>query len=288
MSFMAPGQVVWFEIGTRDSTAAEKFYSQLLGWNFEVDPDSSVDGRRYIRIMAPGAQWPMGAISESDSSGEQINVSAFSEDVSADADRLREAGATVLVPATQVADVTWFAVLADPQGNPFSLFSRTSNASLKDRAAATEEHFEQSSYTPAPGSFAWFEIGTTDADATREFYNKAFGWRFELDETAGGKPYYNVFTGNQWPSGGMYDHGAEGTDYLMPSFRTDDVTARSKAAEDLGAVIEFGPDSNPDGLVYSRIIDPNGNRFGCSPRLRSPDPKESRHEDRVARNRRWP
>ncbi|WP_275106823.1 VOC family protein [Nocardia terpenica] len=24
---------------------------------------------------------------------------------------------------------------------------------------------------------------------------------------------------------------------------------------------EFGPDGCPDGLVYSRIIDPNGNRF---------------------------
>ncbi|NNH68658.1 VOC family protein [Nocardia uniformis] len=262
MSFMAPGQVVWFEIGTREASTAEKFYGELLGWNFEVDPDSSVDGRRYIRIMAPEAPWPMGAISESGSGGEQINVSVFSEDVSADVDRLCEAGATVLVPATQVADVTWFAVLADPQGNPFSLFSRTSNEDLKDRAKATEEHFEQSSYAPSQGSFAWFEIGTTDADATRAFYSQAFGWRFERDETAGGKPYYNVFTGNQWPSGGMYDHGAQGTDYVMPSFLSGDVAAQSKSAENLGAVIEFGPDSNPDGLVYSRIVDPNGNRFG--------------------------
>ncbi|GAA5094769.1 VOC family protein [Nocardia iowensis] len=262
MGFLSPGQVVWFEIGTHDAAIVEKFYSQLLGWRFEVDPDSSVDGRRYIRIMAPSAPWPMGAINENPSGGQQLNISVFSNDVAGDTERLTGLGARVLVPPTQVAEVTSFAVLADPQGNPFSLFSRTEREDLKDRAEATEEHMTQSADAPAPGSMAWFEIGTTDFHTSRDFYTQAFGWRFEFDESAGGKPYYSIFTGNQWPAGGLYDHGADGQDYLMPSFLTDDVPATTDTAETLGAVVEFGPDSNPDGLVYSRIVDPNGNRFG--------------------------
>ncbi|MFI2614911.1 hypothetical protein [Streptomyces sp. NPDC018584] len=46
MSFMSPGQVVWFEIGTTAPEAVTGFYGPLLGWTFEADPDSSIDGRR--------------------------------------------------------------------------------------------------------------------------------------------------------------------------------------------------------------------------------------------------
>ncbi|MEU5429407.1 VOC family protein [Streptomyces olivoreticuli] len=135
---------------------------------------------------------------------------------------------------------------------------------MEERAAATEEHLEQAAYAPAPGGFAWFEIGTTDPGATQDFYREAFGWRFEKDDSAGGKPYYNVFTGNEWPSGGMYDHscGPGGADYVMPSFLVTDVPATVAEATAGGAAVEHGPDSNPDGLVFARLKDPNGNRFG--------------------------
>ena len=64
MSFMSPGKVVWFEIGTANPDAVTDFYGRLLGWSFEVDEHSSVDGRTYTRILAPGAPWPMGAIAQ--------------------------------------------------------------------------------------------------------------------------------------------------------------------------------------------------------------------------------
>jgi uncharacterized protein len=60
----------------------------------------------------------------------------------------------------------------------------------------------------------------------------------------------------------MYDLGADGVDYLMPEFLAIDVPATTARAEELGATLEFGPDANPDGLVYGRLIDPRGNHFG--------------------------
>ncbi|MFI6768904.1 VOC family protein [Streptomyces sp. NPDC050355] len=188
----------------------------------------------------------------------------MSLDVHDDVERLEKLGATVAVPATAVGEVAVFARLRDPLGNAFALFSRTSSRELEERAAATEEHIEQAACAPAPGGFAWFEIGTTDPQASQDFYRQAFGWRFEKDDSAGGKPYYNVFTGNEWPSGGMYDHscGPGGADYTMPSFLVTDVPATIAAATEGGATVEHGPDSNPDGLVFARLTDPNGNRFG--------------------------
>lgn len=262
MGFMSPGQVVWFEIGTDAADPAEKFYTELLGWTYELDPDSSVDGRRYIRIIAPGAPFPMGAIQEAPGSPTRMNLSILSADVATDVEKLTKLGATVQVPATQVADVTWFAVLADPHGNVFSLFSRSESERFEERMNQGEKAIQEAKYQPTPGSMGWFELGTTDAKATQDFYTQAFGWKFTFDESAGGKPYYNIFTGNDWPSGGMYDHGPDGVDYLMPSFLVDDVPAATRKAETLGGKVEVAPESNPDGLAFSRIHDPRGLRFG--------------------------
>ncbi|MGE7439357.1 VOC family protein [Kitasatospora sp. NPDC001175] len=264
MGFMDPGNVVWFEIATADGAAVREFYGSLLGWTFAVDPDSSVDGSTYTRITAPGMPFPMGAIHERAGSAEEaMNVSIVSADVAADQARLEELGAKVIVPTTAVCDVTVFARLADPRGNVFSLFQNgESPKRLKEFAESCQAQMTEVAMMPKPGAYAWFEIGTADAEATRAFWTAAFGWRIEFDESAGGKPYSNVFTGNQWPSGGVYDLGTGGVDYLMPDFLVLDVPAVTANAVELGATVEFGPDTNPDGLLYSRLIDPRGNRFG--------------------------
>ncbi|KNB54027.1 VOC family protein [Streptomyces caatingaensis] len=268
MSFISPGQVVWFEIGTgtTDPDAVTGFYGPLLGWNFEIDPDSSVDGRTYTRILAPGAPWPMGAIQQGDTGDEAVNLSILSADVHADVERLTGLGATVVVPATQVADVTVFARLADPRGNLFSLFSRSASRRFEERIAGTDAYMRQTARTPEPGAMGRFEIGTADVRETTDFYRAAFGWRFERDGTAGGTPYFNVFgPGARWPSGGLWDHGrddAGGADHVMPCFLVTDVAATTHAARRLGGRAELGPCSRPDGTVHARLTDPRGNRFG--------------------------
>ncbi|WP_229891716.1 VOC family protein [Streptomyces mashuensis] len=267
---MSPGQVVWFEIGTNVPEAVTSFYGPLLGWTFEVDPDSSIDGRTYTRILAPGAPWPMGAIQQGDTGDEAVNLSVLSADVHADVEKLTALGATVVVPATRVGDVTVFARFKDPRGNLFSLFSRSASERFEERIAGTGESMQQAVFAPKPGSMAWFEIGTTDPRATIGFYTNAFGWRIEEDDTAGGDRYFTVFgSGAQWPSGGMRDHSGDGTagggargDYAMPCFMVTDVAATTAAAQEAGARVEHGPESNRDGLVHSRVVDPHGNRFG--------------------------
>lgn len=278
MGFMSPGQVVWFEIGTTDPDAVTGFYGPLLGWSFEADPDSSVDGRAYTRILAPGAAWPMGAIQQGDTGGETLNLSVLSADVHADVDKLAALGAQIVVPATAVGEVTVFARLKDPRGNVLSLFSRGESAQLAERAQATEEHMQQAAAAPQPGAMAWFEIGTTDLQATTDFYATAFGWRIEKDETAGRKPYFNIFGPSaEWPSGGLWDHSGDstegaGADYMMPCFLVSDVAATTTAAQQAGARAEYGPETTPDGLVFSRLLDPCGNRFGLfSPPARPAD-----------------
>ncbi|MFJ2738910.1 VOC family protein [Streptomyces sp. NPDC087440] len=272
MSFMTPGNVVWFEIGTAAPQQVQDFYGSVLGWTFAVDPDSSVDGRTYTRIMAPGAPWPMGAIQQGDTGGdaegseaqggeaeggEVINLSVLSADVFADVDRLAVLGAKVLVPATRVREVTVFARLADPQGNTFSLFSQGASADLADRREATEQHLEQASFTPGPGMMAGFEIATTDSGATRGFYEAAFGWRFVPHPAAPGA--FLVFTpGAQWPAGTLREDAA---DFAIPAILSADVAATAEAALAYGGRVDQAPAAGADGTVRARLADPQGNRF---------------------------
>ncbi len=259
MGFMEPGNVVWFEISTADGQAVQVFYGPLLGCSFAVDPDSSVGGMTYTRIMAPGMPFPMGAIYEGPG-GEVVNVAIVSADVAACQAKLERLGAQVVVPATAVGDVTTFARLADPRGNVFTLFQNNrAPQRLAEFAEQAQDQMGEMAATPVPGSYAWFEIGTGDAAATESFYGQAFGWRFEFDDTAGDKPYSSIFTGNPWPSGGLHE---QGIDYVMPAFLVEDVPAVAAKALELGGTVEYGPDSDPDGRVYTRLLDPRDNRFG--------------------------
>jgi uncharacterized protein len=174
MGFMDPGNVVRFEISTADGQAVRDFYGLLLGWSFAVDPDSSVGGVTYTRIMAPGTPYPMGAIYQREGSGEEaMNVSIISTDVAADQTKLEKLGARVIVPATRVGDVTTFARMADPRGSVFSLFAGNQTPGrLKGFAEQGQRQMEEMAAKPVPGSYAWFEVGTTDAEATRDFYSR--------------------------------------------------------------------------------------------------------------------
>ncbi|QHC26267.1 VOC family protein [Streptomyces sp. GS7] len=275
MSFMSPGNVVWFEFATADPQAVKDFYGPLLGWTFELDPDSSTDGNIYLRILPPGMPWPMGAIqSREGGTGvrEASNLSILSTDVAGDVERLRGLGAHVEVPATPVGDVTVFARLRDPRGNVFSLFSQSNAARFEDRMESTHQQMKQVAVEPRPGMFAWFEIGTSDPDATRSFYSAAFGWRFE-----GEGPYQSILTGGPYPVGGLHDlSGLEGgADYAMPCFLAQDVTALAAKAVAAGARVEQGPETVPDGCHYARLLDPQGNHFGLFSNNSNSNSKES-------------
>jgi predicted enzyme related to lactoylglutathione lyase len=62
----------------------------------------------------------------------------------------------------------------------------------------------------APGSFCWFELGTTDQNAAKSFYKALFGWD-AMDLPMGPNDVYSMF---------MLDGRSAGAGYtLMPEMR---------------------------------------------------------------------
>ncbi|MEU4849535.1 VOC family protein [Streptomyces gilvosporeus] len=242
-----------FEIDTADAKGVKDFYGPLMGWTFATEPGSGADGSTCIRITAPGAAAPMGLVRQHAAGGrEATSLRVFSGDVAADAARLEKLGAAVVAPAAPDGDRSVRARVTDPRGNVLTLVSRTG-----------AQEAEQGAGRPQPGAFASFEIGTTDAEATRAFYAQAFGWRFEPDPGSVSAPYYSIFTGPV-PTGGMYDYSAvaDGAEFAMPTFLATDVPTNVSRAVSLGGAVEYGPEATTYGLVFARLTDPHGNRFG--------------------------
>ena len=111
----------WFEIGTDDPAAAERFYGGLFGWTFADDADS---GMPYRVITTPAAGSLQGGVFPT--GGKMPNYAVFYicvADVADTCRRAEAAGGKVLVPATTAADGLTFAQLLDPAGSQFGVFA---------------------------------------------------------------------------------------------------------------------------------------------------------------------
>jgi predicted enzyme related to lactoylglutathione lyase len=113
----------WFEIGTDDPAAAERFYGDVLGWTVAHDDTKSTDPAYQI-FTTGDPQGLRGGLFAT--KGKVANYAVFTvlvEDVVASCRRAEEAGGKVLrAPEVNPAGVT-FAHVLDPAGNHFSLFT---------------------------------------------------------------------------------------------------------------------------------------------------------------------
>ncbi|MER7468119.1 VOC family protein [Streptomyces sp. NPDC097981] len=242
--------VFGFEIDTSDPRAVKDFYGPWLGWTFELEPAPGAAGVVLTRITTPEALAPTGQIRQHPAGAEEaITLRVESADVAADAARLQKLGATVVTPAAEDGDGTVRARITDPRGNVLTLVAPAGGVTPQ---------------APQPGAMAQFELSTTDLEASRAFYNAAFGWGFEYDPGSVGTPYHGIRTRGPIPTGGAYDHSGnpQAPEFAIISILTTDVGATVAKAVSLGAKVDDEPRSTTYGLVFARLIDPRGNRIG--------------------------
>lgn len=113
----------WFEIGTDDPAAAERFYGGVFGWTVSHDDTKSTDPA-YQVITTGGGDGLRGGLFAT--RGEMPGYAVFTvlvEDVEATCERATEAGGQVQRgPEVNPVGVT-FAHLLDPAGNHFAVFT---------------------------------------------------------------------------------------------------------------------------------------------------------------------
>jgi uncharacterized protein len=120
--------------------------------------------------------------------------------------------------------------------------------------------------TTAPGTLAWFEIATSDADGAEKFYGSLFDWTFNPDGPAasGGMDYRNITaSGADAPMGGIANTGGQMPDHSVFYILVADVEATCADAEHLGGSVEAKfLEPGPGAPKFAYLRDPSGNLFG--------------------------
>ena len=116
------GTFCWNELGTTDSEAAKRFYTELFGWRLMA---GDVAGANYTQIAvgdrAIGGIYQMGPEFGNAPSHWMPYVAV--ENVDETARRVEELGGKVCVPPTDIPSTGRFAVINDPTGATISIIT---------------------------------------------------------------------------------------------------------------------------------------------------------------------
>src|SRR5215471_6813211 len=254
MSDGMTGQFVWHELMTTDAKGAVGFYSKVAKLKTQPAPFE----KTYTMLVGSGQ--PMGGVMvlAGDATATGTPPSWLSYIGTADVDEtVRKAeslGAKVVKAPAPVPDGGRFAILQDPQGAVFAIY--TASAAQSGNALPTDVPLGHSS---------WHELATTDHAAAFSFYQQLFGWQTTSSMDMGPQGVYRMFgpAGAKDPFGGMYTKapGSPGGPNWLPYIKVTDARPATKTAKSSGAQILNGPMQVPGGGWISMGVDPQGAAF---------------------------
>ena len=250
MTAIKPNGFVWYELTSRDPDAAERFYAAVVGWAAEP---SGMPGIRYT-IMKAGEHRVAGIMAmpeEMQARGGPIGWMGYIgvDDVDAAIGALTAGGGRVHRPADDIPGIGRFAVVADPQGAPFTLF----------RPLGEEPEPQP---PMSPGTVGWHELHATDWEAVFAFYAGLFGWTKAEAIPMGLMGTYQLFGAGGLPIGGMMNRGE-----FVPAprwgfyFAVSAIDAAVERVTAGGGRITQGPAEVPGGAWIIQGLDPEGAAF---------------------------
>lgn len=115
---MSKHPIVHIEFSADTPETAAKFYVELFGWKTESMPEMN-----YVTFEAKGG--PGGGfnpLSEQVQAGDVL-VYVATDDVQTSLAKAESLGGKTLVPKTEIPQIGWFGIFADPTGNKVGLFT---------------------------------------------------------------------------------------------------------------------------------------------------------------------
>ena len=245
------GNFVWFDLMTKDPEGAKAFYTSLLGWT--TQPFGGDDsGYTMWNNGEIGVGGFMQLPPEAEAAGAPSHWIAYiaTPDTDGSVARAVELGATVQVPPQDIPEAGRFAILRDPQGAHFALYTHG-------------KEYSELSAEPKIGHFSWHELMTTDYAAACDFYCELCGWQKGEAMDMGEAGIYQLYGLGQAPLGGMFNKPAEmpGPPAWLYYVRVADVKAAAEKVQELGGTILNGPLEVPGGDWIVQCMDPQGAAF---------------------------
>jgi hypothetical protein len=264
------GRFAWHELLTTNPGSAAAFFTRVIRWKAQTwsqDPSYTLfmaGGRPVAGLMALPPDVAM--------TGAPPHWLTYigTPDVDRTVTRAAALGANILRPAADVAGAGRFAVVQDPQGAVFAVYTPLEDSS-SDAAAAI-------------GEYSWHELATTDWRAALDFYRNLFGWQATDAMDMGPTGMYQMF-GRGGPSlGGIFNKPAEmvGPPAWLPYIRVADARRVPAAVAKAGGRIINGPMEVPGGDWIAQGLDAQGAVFAVHS-LKPAAPKAARKPARPKR-----
>ncbi len=239
------GRFVWHELLTNDTAGAAAFYPKVLPWR---TAPSSMPG--YTIWMAGQTQIAglMALPAEAGSTPPHWLIYVGTPNVDNTCSQAQGLGARVVKPPGDIPNVGRFAVLSDPQGATFAVF--TPGGSPPPGAATTQ------------GAFSWHELATTDVAAALRFYGQLFGWTKGPAHDMGAMGTYQIFQHGGSQAGGLCNVQGPSTAPSWLSYVSVAEASRAvAAAKSAGGRLLHGPMEVPGGSWVAMMMDPQGGTF---------------------------
>ena len=157
-------------------------------------------------------------------------------------------GARICKAATDIPNVGRFAVLADPQGATFAVFTPSGGP--------------PPGAPPQQGAFSWHELQTTDVAAALRFYGQLFGWSKGVGHDMGAMGVYQLFEHGGAGVGGICNTQGPSTPPSWLSYvHVADANRAVASAKAAGGRLLHGPIEVPGGSWIALFLDPQGGAF---------------------------
>ncbi len=114
---MSKHNIVHIEIPTLNAEESGQFYSKLFGW--KITPVPEMNYTLFEPEDGPGGGFTM--VGQDTKIGDVL-IYVDSDDIESDLKKAENLGAKVLVPKSEITEVGWYGVFADPTGNMIALY----------------------------------------------------------------------------------------------------------------------------------------------------------------------
>ena len=237
------GAPCWADVMVNDVDAALAFYANVMGWRA---------GERSGPEFGGYAMWfaddmPVAGVGPINGDfPPSWTVYVGTTDLDASLARASSVGGQVLAPAMTIGPLGRMAVLADPARAVFGLWE-----------AADFGGFARVGDAGFP---AWFDVQSTDVEATRTFLRDLFGYTESIPDPAPPMADYRQLDIGGQPVLGSMGAFAVPISFWMTYFATTDVDGAAARASGAGGTLLHGPEDTPFGRMAT-LADPEGAVF---------------------------
>src|SRR5688500_9589336 len=245
------GSFVWGELLTTDTAAAGAFYSKVVGWKAApFAPDGS-----YTTFNTKSG--PAAGMTTLPDQAKKMGTPPHwlmyvgTPNVDETATKIAQLRGRVLVQPADIPGTGRFAVVQDPYGATFGIY--------------TPKTPRPSQAQVGTGEFSWFELYTPNPEGAWSFYQSLFGWEKTSAMDMGEMGTYQMFgRGGGIPNGGIMKPPPGAPAAWQPYVRVPDAKAAAAIAQAGGGKIVNGPMEVPGGDWIAQGMDPQGAMFAVT------------------------